>query len=105
MPRQGPLLLMIICLGLSSQSLAQEYPFIHYTPKDGLINSRIRTVYQDSKGRLFFLTANGISLYDGARFSNYSVEDGIGNPVVNDMLEVSPDSLLLASNTYMINAW
>src|SRR3954468_23643821 len=105
MPRQGPLLLMIICLGLSSQSLAQEYPFIHYTPKDGLINSRIRNVYQDSKGRMFFLTANGLSIYDGVRFNNYSTEDGLANPVVNDMLEISPDSLLLATNTSALNIW
>jgi signal transduction histidine kinase/ligand-binding sensor domain-containing protein len=99
------LLLLALCGIIQLHSLAQEYPFIHYTPKDGLINSRIRNVYQDSKGRLFFMTSNGISEYDGVRFNNYSVEDGVGNPVVNDMLEIAPDSVLLASNTYMLNAW
>src|SRR6476469_472942 len=96
-------LLLVFCGVIQLHCFAQEYPFIHYTPKDGLINSRIRNVYQDSKGRLFFMTANGISVYDGARFNNYTPEDGIGNPVINDMLEISPDSLLLASNTSMLN--
>ena len=99
------LLLLIVSVGFSFNSLAQEFPFIHYTPKDGLINSRIRNVYQDSRGRLFFMTANGLSMYDGARFNNYTSEDGLLNPVVNDMLEINQDSILVATNTNGLNAW
>ncbi len=105
MPLKGLQLLLVFSVGLVLTSIAQEYPFIQYTPKDGLINGRIRNVYQDTKGRLFFMTANGLSVYDGARFNNYGFEDGLGNPVVNDMLEISPDSILLATNTNELNAW
>src|SRR6476646_11809444 len=86
-------------------ALGQQYPFIHYTPKDGLVNSRVRGMYQDSKGRLFFLTTNGLSLYDGARFTNYTIEEGLPNPMINDVIEVGPDSLLIATNTGILNAW
>jgi hypothetical protein len=99
------LLLMMMSVGPSLESFAQEYPFIQYSPKDGLINSRIRNVFQDSKGRMFFLTANGLSMYDGARFNNYGPEDGLGNPVVNDMLEITSDSILVATNTTELNVW
>src|SRR4030095_10160524 len=99
------LLLLIGMVSATLKSFAQEYPFIYYTPKDGLINSRVRNVYQDSKGRLFFMTANGLSVYDGARFSNYSPDDGLGNSMVNDMLEITPDSLLVVTNTSKLNAW
>ncbi|MBS1655466.1 MAG: hypothetical protein JSU05_11515, partial [Bacteroidetes bacterium] len=46
--------------------LAQEYSFVKYTPKDGLINSRIKSAFQDSRGRMFFLTSGGLSIYDGS---------------------------------------
>jgi ligand-binding sensor domain-containing protein len=54
---------------------AQQYPLISYTTKDGLISNRVRKIYQDSSGRLFFLTYNGLSVYDAERFTNYSTED------------------------------
>ena len=76
-----------------------------YTPKDGLVSSRVQKLYQDSRGRMFFLTGNGLTLYDGARFLNYTVEDGLGNPIVNDVLEITEDSILVATNTGSLNAW
>ena len=105
MPLKRHHLLLVWIVASTLNSYSQEYPFIHYTPKDGLINSRLRNVYQDSKGRLFFMTANGLSMYDGARFTNYGPEHGLPNPVVNDMMEITPDSLLLATNTTKLNAW
>src|SRR2546421_5400561 len=105
MPAKGLYLFFAICVSGFVKTFAQEYPFIKYNPKDGLINSRIRNVYQDSKGRLFFMTANGLSVYDDARFNNYGLEDGLPNSLVNDVIEISPDSLLLATNTSQLNAW
>jgi signal transduction histidine kinase/ligand-binding sensor domain-containing protein len=86
-------------------SFAQEYPFINYTPKDGLVSSRVQKFYQDSKGRIFFMTGNGLSLYDGARFLNYSIDDGLASPLINDVLEINADSILVATNTGVLNAW
>ena len=99
MPLKRHHLLLVWIVASTLNSYSQEYPFIHYTPKDGLINSRLRNVYQDTKGRLFFMTANGLSMYDGARFTNYGPEHGLSNPVVNDMMEITSDSFLLATNT------
>src|SRR5215213_8624592 len=89
----------------SQLAIAQEYPFIKYTPKDGLVSSRVHDFYQDSRGRIFFMTGNGLSLYDGARFLNYTTEDGLANPIVNDVLEITADSILVATNTGVLNAW
>src|SRR5688500_19630713 len=82
---------------------AQQYPFVHYTPKDGLVNSRVRKAYQDSKGRMYFLTYGGLSVFDGARFRNYTTQNGLIIDVVNDILEVGEDSLLVAVNMYGLN--
>ena len=94
--------LLVFC---SQIVIAQEYPFIKYTPKDGLVSSRVLNYYQDSRGRIFFMTGDGLSLYDGARFLNYTVQDGLANPVINDVLEITPDSILIAANTGALNAW
>src|SRR6187431_3318918 len=94
---------------LSLQSKTQpapaggKYPFVHYTPKDGLVNSRVKKAYQDSKGRMYFLTYGGLSVYDGARFKNYTTQNGLSADLVNDVLEVGEDSLLVAVNTSALN--
>lgn len=91
-----------MALGTSNCS-AQQYPIVYYTPRDGLVNSRIRRVKQDSKGRMLFITYSGLSIYDGARFINYTQQDGLANELVNDVVEITPDSLLVATNTQKLN--
>jgi len=89
----------LICIDCA----AQEYPFFYYTPKDGLVNSRIRGIKQDSKGRMLFITFGGLTVYDGTRFINYSKSDGLANEYVNDVTEEGPDSFLVATNTPLLN--
>jgi signal transduction histidine kinase/ligand-binding sensor domain-containing protein len=96
---------LLAYLFLCVSCLPQQYPFVHYTPKDGLVNSRVRKTYQDSKGRMYFLTYGGLSVYDGARFRNYSSQNGLANEIVNDVLEVGDDSVLIASNVGVLTAW
>ena len=79
---------------ICANSFAQQYPFVYYTPKDGLVNSRVRSIKQDSKGRMLFITYGGLSVYDGTRFINYNQQDGLVNELVNDIVEMTPDSFL-----------
>jgi hypothetical protein len=79
-------------------SYAQQYFFARYTPKNGLVNNRARTLYQDSKGRLYICTYGGLSVYDGARFINYTTEDGLTTSLVNDIVEMGDDSLWVIPN-------
>src|SRR6476659_3248981 len=90
------------CLAQFAESRGQ-YPFVFYTPRDGLINSRVRSIKQDSKGRMLFITYGGLSIYDGTRFINYNQQDGLANDLVNDIVEVGPDSFLVATNTNKLN--
>src|SRR6476646_4752832 len=93
----------LACLCFCTCCFAQQYPFVYYTPKDGLVNSRVRSIKQDSKGRMLFLTFGGLSVYDGARFINYNRQDGLADDLVNDIVEVGPDSLLVATNASKLN--
>lgn len=83
--------------------LAQQYPFVHYTPKDGLISNQVRNIYQDSKGRLYFTSVNGLSVYDGSRFINYTAANGLAFDMVNCVIEMGDDSVWVITNTNKIN--
>ncbi|MGZ8545616.1 MAG: ligand-binding sensor domain-containing protein, partial [Flavisolibacter sp.] len=96
-------LFFLACFFIYAAASAQQYPFIYYTPKDGLANSRVRSIRQDSKGRMYFLTHGGLSVYDGTRFTNYHKENGLANELVNDLMEIAPDSFLVATNTNTLN--
>lgn len=86
---------LIVCVHLCC---AQQYFFARYTPKNGLVNNRARTLYQDSKGRLYVCTFGGLSVYDGARFINYTTEEGLITSLVNDIVEMGEDSLWVIPN-------
>src|SRR5580704_4243936 len=86
---------LLVCVHIS---YAQQYFFARYTPKNGLVNNRARTMYQDSKGRLYICTYGGLSVYDGARFINYTTEDGLATSLVNDIVEMGDDSLWVIPN-------
>jgi signal transduction histidine kinase/ligand-binding sensor domain-containing protein len=96
-------LLSIACFFILTDCVSQQYPFVQYTPKDGLINSRVRKSYQDSRGRIYFLTYSGLSVYDGARFRNYTTQNGLASNLVNDIVETGDDSLLVATNAGGLN--
>lgn len=87
----------------SVNCFSQQYPFVYYTPKDGLINGRVKTIKQDSKGRIYFLTYGGLSVYDGTKFTNYNRHNGLADEVINDIIEIGPDTMLVSSNTQKLN--
>ena len=82
---------------------SQQFPFVHYTPKDGLVNSRVLSAYQDSKGRIYFTTYGGLSVYDGSRFTNYTTDNGLASNHVNEVIEMGDDSLWIIPNADKIH--
>ncbi|MFN8250537.1 MAG: histidine kinase [Ferruginibacter sp.] len=68
---------------------AQEFNYIHYDPKDGLGGSTVYNMCQDKNGFIWFATENGLSRYDGTRFKNFTVADGLPD---NEVLMVYADS-------------
>ena len=66
---------------------AQHLPVRHYSVNDGLANSNVRCVYQDRKGYLWFGTGDGLSRFDGYRFTSYGPRDGLEHPVVHTIIE------------------
>jgi signal transduction histidine kinase/ligand-binding sensor domain-containing protein len=91
-------IILLVLFFICGKALSQQYPFIQYTLKDGLVYNRCRFMYQDSKGLLYISTFGGLSVYDGSRFTNYTTREGLANNFIEDIVEMGNDSLWIISN-------
>jgi len=101
--------LILACFFICANSFSQpagsggQYPFVHYTPREGLVNNKAKFMFQDSKGKLYIGTYGGLSMYDGSRFTNFDYNNGLGNSLVNDIVEMGDDSVWVLVNSQQIN--
>src|SRR5213082_2357423 len=82
---RGFLLPVLFCLVSVAQ--AERLPLKTYTTADGLAHNVINKIVRDSRGILWFCTAEGLSRFDGYTFTNFGTGDGLPHAVVNDLLE------------------
>ena len=76
---------------------AQQLPLETYTPANGLVDARVIRMFQDSKGRIYFLTREGFSIFDGQRFSNYGDEGNKRTEIINGITEYKDGTVRLYS--------
>ena len=95
--------LILACSLICASCFAQLYSFVHYTPREGLVNNKAKFMFQDSKGKLYIGTFGGLSIYDGSRFTNFDYNNGLGNTLVNDIVEMGDDSVWILVNAQKIN--
>src|SRR5215510_11733108 len=87
-----------ILLALIAHTRAERLPIKSYTTADGLVRDHIIRIVQDSKGFLWFCTSEGLSRFDGYKFTNYGTEDGLAGRVVFDFLEARAGVYWAATN-------
>ena len=80
-------LLMSLLLIASTGARAEQLPVKTYTIADGLAHDEIRKIFQDSHGFLWFCTTDGLSRFDGYRFTTYTAKNGLAFSYISDMLE------------------
>jgi hypothetical protein len=66
---------------------AQSFFFDNYSVKEGLGQSTVYDIVQDSRGYLWIGTNVGVSYFDGIRFRNYTYENGLANDAVQRIVE------------------
>lgn len=74
-------------------------PLRLFTTEDGLVRNWVNRIRRDSKGFLWFCTVEGVSIFDGYRFTNFTTRDGLPNRQVRDVLEVSDGAYWLATGS------
>src|SRR5213592_3879054 len=82
---RGFLLPVLFCF--VSISHAERLPIKAYTTADGLAYNEVNKIVRDSRGFLWFCTADGLSRFDGYTFTNYGTDQGLPHANVTDLLE------------------
>lgn len=84
------LFLLSVCFFLPVSSATGQYNFIHVDGADGLSNSHVKSIIQDSYGFVWLGTRNGLNRYDGVSMQVYPCCDeaaGRGNQVISALFE------------------
>jgi len=90
-------LALALLLGVPLVS-AQKLSLRHYDVPDGLAQGTVQAIHQDAKGYLWFGTLEGLSRFDGYRFTNYDTRDGLGHVIVNAIAEDRQGHLWVGTN-------
>ncbi len=90
--------LICVLIQFAVVARAQEYTFIQYGLKEGIIQSQVRCLYQDSKGYIWAGTLGGLSRFDGKEFKSYDRQNGFLNNQVNCITELSNGTTMVGSN-------
>ncbi|MBU0489195.1 MAG: SpoIIE family protein phosphatase [Bacteroidetes bacterium] len=82
------LYLVLLFLILFAVSKGQHYNFTSYSIEDGLPQSQIKCIYEDSRGYLWIGTdGGGVCRFDGKEFVTYTTDDGLCENQIRAVLE------------------
>lgn len=70
----------------SSFVRAEQLPIRTYISSDGLPADNVNRIVRDSRGFLWFCTEEGLSRFDCYQFMNYTVDQGLPDRRVTDLL-------------------
>lgn len=81
-------LVLVVTLLLAPFLRAQNYDFIEYSVENGLSQSEVTSLFQDSRGYLWVGTAGGgVCLFDGVNFTEYNESNGLSGAIVQAIAE------------------
>jgi signal transduction histidine kinase/streptogramin lyase len=77
--------------------IAELLPIRSYSTADGLAADRIDCIVPDSRGFIWFCTPEGLSRFDGYRFKNFGVAEGLPHRSVHVFLETRSGEYLVGT--------
>lgn len=102
---KSTLLLLTSILSAFLCASAQTPCFEHLNINDGLSQSTVHAIIQDSRGFLWFGTKDGLNRYDGKHFKIFrhipGREDGLGNNQVRCLAEDKSGNIWIGTNSGM----
>lgn len=79
--------------------ISQQHSLSQYNVTDGLAQSQVAEIHQDSLGFLWAATfGGGVSKFDGNNFINYNENDGLGGNIVTDIAEGDNNTIYFSSS-------
>lgn len=89
---------VLICFSFTTRLCAQEFTFLNYNLKEGLPQSQVRCLLQDTRGYIWAGTLNGLSKFDGRVFRNYDRRNGLFHNQINCIIELNDGTIVAGSN-------
>ncbi len=93
---------ILFCLVCLTVVQAQQLPIRGYTSADGLAHNNVNKILIDSHGFVWLGTREGLSRFDGYKFTNYGMDQGMPSNNVMDIVETKTDGYLLATNNGVV---
>lgn len=72
----GLLWLPLLFLSPGAQGQGNTFSFEYFSQEDGLTNNQVHSIFQDSRGFMWFGTSQGVSRFDGYRFTRFVSRPG-----------------------------
>src|SRR5579864_1940612 len=95
--RRAAHLRLILSACLFTSLCAEHLPVRIYTTADGLAGNTIDSIVRDSHGYLWFCAREGLSRFDGYKFQNFGVAEGL--PLgAGDLIETATHDYWIATN-------
>ncbi len=98
MKKPALLSLLYLSLFFSLNLFSQELTWKQYTVNDGLVQSQVNQIFQDSRGFLWICTRAGVSKFDGIHFKNFTEKNGLLGQWIKDICEDSRQNIWFLSN-------
>lgn len=90
----------LFTLMLSSASTkAQRYQFQIFSTADGLIDSNVTCINQSKQGNLWIGTEKGLSIFDGIKFRNFTINNGLAENWITTILPLTSGDVILGHKT------
>ena len=97
------LILTVISFLQYVQLYSQTPSYYHYTSSDGLASSTVFNIIQDRNGFIWFATLNGMSKFDGKRFTTFRTIDGLNSNSIISLVEGKNGELYIGNYEKGIN--
>ncbi|MFN1834370.1 two-component regulator propeller domain-containing protein [Balneola sp. MJW-20] len=94
----------VLLMILWGNSFAQKYPFRTYSIEQGLTESVVYDIEQDSDGYIWLATSFGLTRYDGVVTTSYFEENGLNNNTLHSVYEDNFGRLWIGSESG-VNYW
>lgn len=88
----------LILLVVFTKVFGEQPSYKIFTTEDGLAHDSINQIVRDSRGFLWFCTSEGLSRFDGRRFTNFTQDAGLPHRNVLAFLEMRDSTYLVGTS-------
>ena len=88
----------VLLLFYGITSYAQQHNFTNYSVNEGLAQSQVSALLEDSKGYLWLGTSGGgLCRFDGKQFTTFTTQDGLSSNYINEIFEDQSGNLWIST--------